>query len=148
MARAECSPADPVSGDRVVCDGKTSGFAVNGVEDLAVDVLPGTHFHGNFTASDMGLLDITNAGNLRDVTLDGNDVVTLDNSGSMNNGLVVVGDGTYSVVNNTKSQIKSALSFTGDSVNSITNSGKLNGGVAITGDGAMGRRTSSTMTGR
>ncbi len=134
-ARADCDPAVPVSGDTVICTGNPAGFSSNGQGDLTIDILSGTNLNGPLTLSNIGTLNAKSAGNLQSVTLTDNGVATFENSGNINGGLVVVGNGIYSVTNNAGASINAAFSFTGDSANTITNAGTLNNGITINGNG-------------
>ncbi len=135
-AWAECDPAAPTSGDTVECTGTSAGFTTNGLGSLTVDILSGTSFNGPFSASNTGVLGITNAGNLQTITLTDNGIVTFTNSGNINNGLIIVGDGDHTITN-LNGNINNTFSITGNGDNSITNTGILNPGITVSGDGTL-----------
>lgn len=99
MAWADCEPASPSSGDTVICTGNPNGFSTDGLGSLTVNVLTGTNLNGPFTASNTGTLDISSAGNLQTMTLTDNGTVVFVNSGNINSGVVIVGDGDHDVTN-------------------------------------------------
>jgi outer membrane autotransporter protein len=135
-AFADCDPAIPTSGQTVTCTGNPSGYSSTAsLGTLTVDILSNTNFNGPLTLSNIGTLGVTTAGNLQSVTLDNNGFITFVNSGNINSGLVITGNGTYSVTNNANASINSVFSFTGNSNNTITNNGTLNPGITVNGDG-------------
>jgi outer membrane autotransporter protein len=139
-ALANCSPYPSSSGDIVTCDGNPNGYKAIGLDELTVNIVPGTNFNGPFLISNSGILDITTAGNMNSVTLNNNDVIRFENLGNMNQGLVITGDGDYTVINRSGAFINTPFTMTGDSDNTILNEGTLNNGITVTGDGTTGIR--------
>ncbi|WP_018859792.1 hypothetical protein [Rhizobium sp. 42MFCr.1] len=78
----------------MTCTGNPSGYSSTAsLGALTVDILSGTNFNGPLTLSNIGTLGVTTAGNLQSVTLDNNGFITFVNSGNINSGLVITGNG-------------------------------------------------------
>jgi len=142
-AVAQCLPNPPTSGATVTCSGNPNGFQASGLGALTVNVLQGTNINGSFTASTIGVLDVTNRGNVNGLTsLTNNGQVTFLHFGALNNGLAIIGPGTVTVTNGRdgqqgpSGQINNTFTINGDGQHTFINQSSLNSGIRITGSGS------------
>ena len=140
---AQCLPNSPTSGATVTCSGNPNGFQASGLGALTVNVLQGTNINGSFTASTIGVLDVTNRGNVNGLTsLTNNGQVTFLHFGALNNGLAIVGPG-YRVGHERRMDNKGRAGRSttpsrsnGDGQHTFINQSSLNSGIRITGSGS------------
>ncbi|HWK64049.1 MAG TPA: autotransporter outer membrane beta-barrel domain-containing protein [Rhizobiaceae bacterium] len=137
LAWADCEPANPSSGATVTCTGNPNGFSTDGLGSLTVNIVSGTNLNGPLTASNTGVLGITNAGNLQSMTLTDNGAVTFTNSANINSGVTIVGDGDHNITNQAGGNLNQTFSISGNGNNSVTNFGTLNPGIVVNGDGTL-----------
>jgi outer membrane autotransporter protein len=136
-ALAQCVPNPATSGATVTCSGNPNGFSARGLDALTVNVVSGTNVNGPFAASTIGVLDVTNRGNVNGLTTFANDgQVTFRHFGALNGGLTITGSNTVDVTNGPGGQINNTFTISGDSRNAVTNQSSLNSGIRITGNGS------------
>ena len=95
-SQAQCVPTTPMSGDTVVCSPNQDGnYAVSNLNSLTVQILPGASINGTFVATGIGTLTFLNSGNTNGlVTLNTTTSLVFQNSGVINQGLMITAAGT------------------------------------------------------
>ena len=136
-AQAQCVPAAPASGDTVTCTGnQDTPYSVSNLVSLTVNVLAGANFNAAFSATNIGTLIMTTAGNLNVTTFTNiGNLSLLFTGGNANNGIFVSGTGNAAIVvsgGNINSQFQ--IDATGN--HSVNNTSTINPGIRLNGNGS------------
>jgi outer membrane autotransporter protein len=133
-AVAQCSPAAPTSGSTVTCSGAVPSFTTSGLGSLTVNIVPGTSFNGQFSASTMNLLSVSNnQGNMQAVAFDSIVTLNFTTSGNINSGLSITNASTANVTNT--GNINQPFGVSGVGAFNFSNAGILNNGLNVTNGG-------------
>ena len=125
-AEAACLPTSPASGGTVTCSPNQDGnYAVSNLNSLTVQILPGASINGTFVATGIGTLTFLNSGSTNGlVTLDTTTSLVFQNSGVINQGLMITAAGTSSITNDAGHTINGTFQISGDGAHTITNGGR------------------------
>lgn len=140
-ATADCAPLPPVSGATIVCSGPVnSTLSANGLSSLTVLIQPGASFNANpalMMTAISSLTVVNNGGNLSRAEFNNIASLSFENSGNVNQGVAITGDGLHTVINHQGAAINQSLTFSGNSNDTVVNQGFINPAIAKTGGGTL-----------